>query len=73
MAIGGLLSAGNVAEMMSHRIARMNHGQGLAANPSTGLLVILASTYGLPVSTRTSRLDRSSGIGLIASTANIRS
>jgi PiT family inorganic phosphate transporter len=32
IAIGGLLSAGRVAETMSHRITGMNHGQGLAAN-----------------------------------------
>jgi PiT family inorganic phosphate transporter len=48
MAIGGLLSASKVAETMSHRITSMKHGQGLAANLATGILVILASLYGLP-------------------------
>lgn len=51
MGLGGLLSARRVANTMSHRITRMNHGQGLAANLVTGLLVIGASQVGLPVST----------------------
>jgi PiT family inorganic phosphate transporter len=71
MAIGGLLSAGRVAETMSHRITRMSHGQGLAANLSTGLLVILASTYGLPVSTTHVSVGSLFGIGLIARKANV--
>jgi PiT family inorganic phosphate transporter len=72
IAIGGLLSAGRVAETMSHRITGMNHGQGLAANLSTGLLVILASTYGLPVSTTHVSVGSLFGIGLIARKANVK-
>jgi PiT family inorganic phosphate transporter len=71
IAIGGLLSAGRVAETMSHRITGMNHGQGLAANLSTGLLVILATTYGLPVSTTHVSVGSLFGIGLIAGKANV--
>ncbi|MCH7687873.1 MAG: anion permease, partial [Planctomycetes bacterium] len=51
IAIGGLLSARRVAETMSHRITTMNHGQGFTANVITGLIVIGASRFGLPVST----------------------
>jgi len=72
IAIGGLVSAGRVAETMSHRITGMNHGQGLAANLSTGLLVILASTYGLPVSTTHVSVGSLFGIGLIARKANVK-
>ena len=72
IAIGGLLSAGRVAETMSHRITGMNHDQGLAANLSTGLLVILASTYGLPVSTTHVSVGSLFGIGLIARKANVK-
>ena len=72
IAIGGLLSAGRVAETMSHRITGMNHGQGLAANLSTGLLVILASTYGLPVSTTHVSVGSLFGIGLIARKAHVK-
>ena len=71
IAIGGLLSAGRVAETMSHRITGMNHGQGLAANVSTGLLVILATKYGLPVSTTHVSVGSLFGIGLITRKANI--
>jgi inorganic phosphate transporter, PiT family len=71
IAIGGLLSAGRVAETMSHRITGMNHGQGLAANVSTGLLVILATRYGLPVSTTHVSVGSLFGIGLIARKANV--
>jgi PiT family inorganic phosphate transporter len=56
---------------MSHKIAEMNHGQGLAANLSTGLLVILATRYGLPVSTTHVSVGSIFGIGLIARKANV--
>jgi PiT family inorganic phosphate transporter len=64
MAIGGLLSAAKVAETMSLKITSMNHGQGLAANLATGVLVILASLYGLPVSTTHVSVGALFGIGL---------
>ena len=72
MAIGGLLSARKVAKTMSHKITSMNHGQGFAANLSTGLLVILASKYGLPVSTTHVSVGSLFGIGLTTQTANLR-
>jgi PiT family inorganic phosphate transporter len=71
IAIGGLLSARRVAETMSHRITGMNHGQGLAANLSTGVLVILATTYGLPVSTTHVSVGSLFGIGMIGRKANV--
>jgi inorganic phosphate transporter, PiT family len=71
IAIGGLLNAARVAETMSHRITGMNHGQGLAANLSTGLLVILATRYGLPVSTTQVSVGSVFGIGLTARKANV--
>jgi inorganic phosphate transporter, PiT family len=69
--VGGLLSAGRVAETMSHRITGMNHGQGLAANLTTGFLVILATKYGLPVSTTHVSVGSLVGIGLIARKAKV--
>jgi PiT family inorganic phosphate transporter len=50
----------------------MNHGQGLAANVSTRLLVVLATKYGLPVSTTHMSVGSLFGIGLIARKANGR-
>ena len=51
MAFGGLLNARRVAITMSERITTMNHGQGFTANLVTACSVIIASRFGLPVST----------------------
>ena len=51
MGLGGLLHSRRIAETMSKKITAMNHGQGFAANFPPGILVILASVFGLPVST----------------------
>ena len=51
MAIGGLLNARRVARTMSERITAMNHGQGFTANLVTAFLILVASRWGLPVST----------------------
>jgi inorganic phosphate transporter, PiT family len=64
MTIGGLLSAARVANTMSVRITTINHGQGFAANLATGILVILASLFGLPVSTTHVSVGALAGIGL---------
>ncbi len=72
IAIGGLLNAKKVAETMSLRITAMNHGQGFSANLSTGILVTLASKYGLPVSTTHVSVGSLLGIGLTTGKANVR-
>ena len=72
MAVGGLLSAKKVAQTMSLKITSMNHGQGFSANLSTGILVILASIYGLPVSTTHVSVGSLFGIGLTTGKANVR-
>ncbi len=72
MAIGGLLNARKVAETMSHKITAMNHGQGFSANLTTGILVILASFFGLPVSTTHVSVGALFGIGLTTRQADPR-
>jgi len=72
MAIGGLLNARKVAETMSKRITAMNHGQGFTANLTTAILVVLASLYGLPVSTTHVSVGSLFGIGLTTGQANLR-
>ena len=72
MALGGLLNARRVAETMSHRITGMNHGQGFSANLTTGILVILASLLGLPVSTTHVSVGALFGLGLTTGQANPR-
>ncbi len=71
MAIGGLLNARKVAETMSKKITTMNHGQGFTANLTTAVLVLLASLFGLPVSTTHVSVGSLFGIGLTTGKANI--
>lgn len=70
MAMGGLLCARRVAETMSHKITRMNTGQAFTSNLASGILVILASTIGLPVSTTHVTVGSLFGIGLTTGQAN---
>ena len=72
MAVGGLLNARRVAETMSHGITSMNHGQGFSANLATGILVITASLFGLPVSTTHVSVGSLFGMGLLTGRANPR-
>lgn len=65
IALGGICSARRVAETMSHRITTMNAGQGLSANLITGLLVLFASRWGLPVSTTHVSCGSLFGIGIM--------
>lgn len=70
MAFGGLLNARKVAETISQKITTMNHGQGLSSNLITGMMVIAASRYGLPVSTTHVSVGSIFGVGLISGNAN---
>ncbi len=70
IAIGGLISARRVAETMSQRITTMNHGQGFTANVVTGLIVIGASRFGLPVSTTHVSCGSLFGIGAVTGQAH---
>ncbi|MGG6264938.1 inorganic phosphate transporter [Leptolyngbya sp. AN03gr2] len=72
MAIGGLLNARRVADTMSKRITAMNSGQGFSANLITGILVIAASRFGLPVSTTHVSVGSIFGVGLISRQANAK-
>jgi PiT family inorganic phosphate transporter len=72
MAIGGLLNARRIAETMSHKITAMNHGQGFSANVATGILVICASLFGLPVSTTHVSVGALFGMGVVTAQANPR-
>jgi PiT family inorganic phosphate transporter len=72
MAAGGLLMSRRVAETMSHDITSMNTGQAFSANLGSGILIILASTYGLPVSTTHVTVGSLFGIALTTRQANVR-
>ncbi|MEH2267287.1 MAG: inorganic phosphate transporter [Nostoc sp.] len=66
MALGGLLNSQKVAVTMSEKITSMNHTQGLSANIVTGVLVIAATRFGLPVSTTQVSVGSIFGVGLIS-------
>ena len=70
MALGGLLSAKKVAHVMSNDITYLNHGQGFTANLVTGVIVLFASKFGMPVSTTHVSVSSLFGIGMINKKAN---
>jgi PiT family inorganic phosphate transporter len=62
---GGLTSARRVAGTMAHRVSNMNAGQGFTANFVTALIVIIASKFGMPVSTTHVSCGAIFGIGAV--------
>jgi len=65
MVAGGLINSRKVAETMSKHITSLNPGQGLTANLTTAALVLVASQFGLPVSTTHVSCGSIFGIGLV--------
>lgn len=70
IAAGGLLFSKRIAERMSFDITRMNDGQGFSSNLITGLIVILASKFGMPVSTTHVSCGTLFGIGAVTRKAD---
>jgi inorganic phosphate transporter, PiT family len=70
MAVGGLVFARRVAETMSQRVNRLDDTQGLLANLVTASLVLMASKFGLPVSTTHVSVGSIAGVGSSAKTLN---
>lgn len=70
IAAGALLFAKRVAETMSKKITAMNHGQGFTCNVITGVIVIIFSKFGLPVSTTHVSCGSLFGLGAVTGGAN---
>jgi PiT family inorganic phosphate transporter len=70
MALGGYMNARKVAEKMSKEITTMNEGQALMANLVASSYVILASKFGLPVSTTHVTVGAIAGVGIISGNAH---
>lgn len=70
IAIGGLLSASQVAETMSKKITQITYRQGLSANLVTSFLVIVASKFGVPVSTTHISVSAIFGAGMMDGNMN---
>jgi inorganic phosphate transporter, PiT family len=68
--IGSVLHAKKVATTMSKKITTLNHVKGLTANGITGLLVILASYFSLPVSFTHISVGAIYGVSVQDKTAN---
>ncbi len=72
IAAGGLLAVRRVARTMSFEITDINDGQAFSANIVTALLVIVASRFGVPVSTTHVSCGSLFGIGLVTGQAHRR-
>ena len=72
MAVGGLLFARNVAITMSKKVTKLDDSQGLSANLVTACVVLLASKFGLPVSTTHVSVGSIAGVGASAGTLNVQ-
>jgi inorganic phosphate transporter, PiT family len=70
MFIGSILYTKKVATTMSKKIAILTTQKGLAANSVTGMLVIIATSFGLPVSFTHISVGAIYGVGLLDKTAN---
>lgn len=64
IAVGGVLMVYRIAETMSQKITEMNEGQAFSANAVTAFLVIIASKWGVPVSTTHVSCGSLFGIGV---------
>ncbi len=72
MLAGGLISVRRVATTMSEKITTLNEGQGTIANIVSSSLIILASRFGLPVSTTHVSCGSLFGIGVATRQGNPR-
>lgn len=70
IALGGWIGAKKIAKTLSHEITEMNAGQGFTANIVTSFLVIVASRWGLPVSTTHVSCGSLFGVGTITGQAH---
>jgi len=64
MAVGGLIHSKRIAVTMGEKVTEMNPGQAFTANLVTGLMVFVASRFGVPVSTTHVSCGSIFGIGI---------
>ena len=72
MAIGGLVHSKRIAVTMGKKITEMNPGQAFTANLVTGLMVLVASRFGIPVSTTHVSCGSIFGIGISKKNINLK-
>lgn len=71
MGIGSYWGGRRVTEVLAEKVTVMNHAEGLSANITTSLLVLLSGTLGLPVSTTHVSSSAIVGIGLLKGSSAI--
>ena len=64
MGLGSYFGGLRVTEVLAEKVTRMDHSEGLSANLTTSLLVLVSGTLGLPVSTTHVSSSAIIGIGL---------
>jgi PiT family inorganic phosphate transporter len=64
MGLGSYFGGLRVTEVLAEKVTRMDHTEGLSANLTTSLLVLVSGTLGLPVSTTHISSSAIIGIGL---------
>jgi inorganic phosphate transporter, PiT family len=70
IAAGGVLNGKRIANTMSKKITKMNHGQGFTANLITSVLMITATKLGLPAAITHISVGSIYGVSLVNKTAN---
>src|SRR5207244_9188955 len=64
MGLGSFIGGYRVTEVLAEKVTRMDHIEGLSANLTTSLLVLVSATMGLPVSTTHVSSSAIIGIGV---------
>ena len=64
MAVGGLIHSKRIAVTMGEKVTAMNPGQAFTANLITGVMVLVASRFGVPISTTHVSCGSIFGIGI---------
>lgn len=72
MAIGGLVHSRRIAVTMGKKVTEMNPGQAFTANLVTGAMVLVASRFGVPVSTTHVSCGSIFGIGAANKNINLK-
>lgn len=72
MGLGSYFGGLRVTEVLAEKVTRMDHAEGLSANLTTSLLVLVSGTLGLPVSTTHVSSSAIIGIGLLKGLNSVR-
>ena len=72
MGLGSYFGGLRVTEVLAEKVTRMDHSEGLSANLTTSVLVLVSGTLGLPVSTTHVSSSAIIGIGLLKGLNSVR-